>query len=239
MGEEMLAGLDKRPRGSLTTRVTDWIRQAILDGEIDLGDALSEDKLAMALGVSRSPVRQALAILEQQGLIDVRPQRGSFVFRPNQEDINKLCEFRRMVEVDALRLAMLRNRAPTLAAMKAAAERMEVAREDGDRRRMARADDDFHDALLANCGNPYLINAYGLFSGKVAALRWHHSTMPTSSTANAEHFAMVAMLEEGDLQGALDMLDIHVMRMADRFEEGLLAHPSCTQNHDHVAPLPR
>lgn len=238
MSEERLAGLDKRPRGSLTARVAEWLRQAIFDGEIDLGDALSEDKLAMTLGVSRSPVRQALAILEQQGLIDVRPQRGSFVFRPNQEDIKKLCEFRRMVEVDALRLAMLRNRAPTLAAMKAAAERMQAACEDGDRRRIARADDEFHDALLVNSGNPYLINAYGLFSGKVAALRSHRSIAPTFATANAEHFAIIAMLEDGDLQGALDALGMHVVRMADRFEEGLLARPARAPKLDHIGPLP-
>src|SRR6516225_7113406 len=82
-------------RGSLTERVTERLRQAILDGEVELGDVLSEDKLATILGVSRSPVREAFAILEQQGLIDVRPQRGSFVFLPSPEDTQNLCEFRK------------------------------------------------------------------------------------------------------------------------------------------------
>lgn len=229
--------MEMRQRGSLKERVTDRLRQAIFDGEIELGDALSEERLATTLGVSRSPVRQALAILEQQGLIDVRPQRGSFVFRPNEEDIKKLCEFRRMVEVNALGLAMVRNREHTLAAMKAAAERMQAACDEGDRRRAARADDEFHDALLVNSDNPYLINAYRLFSGKVAALRSHYSMPPTYNTANAEHFAILAMLEREDMQGALDALSAHVVRMAEQIKEGSSPSPARTRNLDHVGPL--
>jgi DNA-binding GntR family transcriptional regulator len=73
--------VDLRARGSLTARVTDRLRRAILDGELELGDALSEDKLATTLGVSRSPVREAFTALESQGL-SIRPQRGSYVFLP-------------------------------------------------------------------------------------------------------------------------------------------------------------
>ncbi len=236
--------MSTRSQGSLTERVTDRLRRAILDGEIELGDALSEDKLATTLGVSRSPVRQALAILEQQGLIDVRPQRGSFVFQPDPEDIEKLCEFRRMVEVSALHLAMQRNREETLAAMKAAAERMRAALESGERLGVARADDAFHDALLVNSGNPYLIDAYGLFSGKVAALRSYRSLRPTHGAANAEHFAIVAMLEAGDRQGAADLLSTHVLRIGEHFrsEEASARPPTGraarASSLDHVGPLP-
>lgn len=236
--------MSTRSHGSLTERVTDRVRRAILDGEIELGDALSEDKLATTLGVSRSPVRQALAILEQQGLIDVRPQRGSFVFQPDPEDIEKLGEFRRMVEVNALRLAMLRNRKETLAAMKAAAERMQAALDEDHRLGVARADDAFHDALLVNSGNPYLISAYGLFSGKVAALRSYRSLRPTHSAANAEHFAIIAMLEADDLQGAIDLLSTHVLRIGQHFRsEEASARPASGRSArasslEHVGPLP-
>lgn len=233
-----------KPQGSLTQRVTDRIRQAILLGEIDLGDALSEDKLATTLGVSRSPVRQALAILGQEGLIDVRPQRGSFVFRPRLEDIEKLCEFRSMVEVDALRLAMDRARLQTLASMRAAAEAMREALDRDDQPGFARGDDAFHDALLTNSGNPYLIKAYGLFSSKVAALRSHRSIRRTHGVANAEHLAIIRMLEEDDLPGALATLSAHVLRMAERFRVDETAPKPANgrsvraaNNLDHMGPL--
>lgn len=232
-----------RPLGSLTQRVTERIRQAILDGEVELGDALSEDKLATTLGVSRSPVRQALAILEQQGLIDVRPQRGSFVFTPNLQDIRDLCEFRRMIETDALRLAMERGRAETIGAMRAAADRMRIALETGDSPRVAQADEDYHRGLLANSGNPYLLKAYELFAGKVAALRSHRSIRQTHVVANQEHYAIVEMLEAGELPGALEALGAHVLRMDERFrfETPARTRPSGraarASNLDRVGPL--
>ncbi|MGH6860585.1 MAG: GntR family transcriptional regulator, partial [Phyllobacterium sp.] len=196
--------MDPRPHSSLGVRVTERLRRAILDGEIELGDALSEDKLATILGVSRSPVREAFATLEQQGLIDVRPQRGSFVFLPTREDTQNLCEFRKTIEIEALRLAMQRRRDETLAAMRAAAEDMNAACETGDHLRSARADDHFHDASLEHCGNPYLVNAYRLVSSKVAALRSHRSNLPTRKQASAEHLISVAMLEAGQMAEALE-----------------------------------
>jgi DNA-binding GntR family transcriptional regulator len=209
--------LDAKSRGSLTHRVTERLRRAILDGELELGEALSEDKLANALNVSRSPVRQAFTALEQQGLIDVQPQRGSFVFLPSEDDTQSLCAFRKTIETEAMQLSIQRRRAETLAALKAAAKAMDKAFATGDHLRSARADDEFHDALIAKSGNPYLINAYRLVSGKVAALRSHRSTLPTRQQANAEHHRIIAFLEAGDMAGALDELSTHILRMAERY----------------------
>jgi len=232
---------DSGPRASLTVRVTERLRRAILDGELELGDALSEDKLATTLGVSRSPVREALATLEQQGLIDVRPQRGSFVFLPTREDTENLCEFRRTIEVDALRLAMGRRRAETLTAMKAAAEDMQAAWEEDAYLRSARADDQFHAAAMENCGNPYLVNAYRLVSGKVAALRSHRSNLPTRNQASKEHFIIIDKLEAGDLAGATNALSAHILKMAERYSHEPVrpsnGRTARSPTLDHIGPL--
>lgn len=209
--------MEVKSRGSLTHRVTERLRRAILDGELELGEALSEDKLATALNVSRSPVRHAFTALEQQGLIDIEPQRGSFVFLPSREDTANLCEFRRMIEIEALRLSMQRRRSATLRALKAAAKAMDEAFASSDHLRSARADDAFHDAAISNSGNPYLINAYRLVSGKVAALRSHRSTLPTRQQANAEHHRIIALLEAGHEVDALSELSDHILRMAERY----------------------
>lgn len=235
--------MDSRPRSSLGARVTERLRRAIIDGELELGDALSEDKLATTLGVSRSPVKEAIATLEQQGLIDVRPQRGSFVFLPTREDTQNLCEFRKTVELEALRLAMTRKREETLSAMRAAAEDMLVAFEAGDNLGSARADDRFHDASLDNCGNPYLVNAYRLVSSKVAALRSHRSTLPSRDKASAEHLAIVKLLEADRIAEALDYLGTHILMMAERYglEEGPArvtgGRAARSAKLDHIGPL--
>lgn len=210
--------MDARPRGLLTARVTERLRRAILDGEVELGDALSEDKLASRLGVSRSPVHEALTALEQEGLIDIRPQRGSFVFLPTREDIQNLCEFRRMVEAEALSLAMARKRDETLAAMTVAARKMQEAILADDHYGSANADTEFHLVAIENSANPYLINAYRLISSKVSALRSHRSTALVKNEASAEHFDIIAKLENDDLRGALAALNTHILKMAKRYD---------------------
>lgn len=232
-----------RQRGGLTLRVTERLRQAIIDGEVELGDALSEDKLATKLGVSRSPVHEALTALEQQGLIDVRPQRGSFVFLPTREDIENLCEFRRMIETEALRLAMKRRRNATLAALKAAAQDMHEAIRSGDNLRSSHADTAFHGGPIENSGNSYLINAYRLVSGKVAALRSHRSTDSIRSEASAEHFEIIARLEEDDLPAALAALTNHILKMAKRYDvepslrRATAGRAARTPSLEHFSPL--
>ena len=76
-------------------------------------------------------MREALATLEQEGLISVRPQRGSFVFQPTREDTENLCEFRAVIEAEALRLAIRSKRDETIAEMRQAAEDMSQAMADG------------------------------------------------------------------------------------------------------------
>ncbi|HWL57764.1 MAG TPA: GntR family transcriptional regulator [Paracoccus sp. (in: a-proteobacteria)] len=212
---------DPHPRGFLTERIIERLRSAIMEGELQLGELLSEDKLALSLGVSRSPVRKAFAALEQQGLIVVRPQRGSFVFWPTARDIDDLAQFRRLIEVEMLRLAFRDKRGVTLAAMKHAAQTMHHALGTGDTLGAARADMAYHDAMLENCDNSYLLDAYRMVAGKVAALRSHRAVSPTQLRASAEHFLIIEMLERGDLSGASDLLGEHILKMADRFKEEL------------------
>ncbi len=157
-------------------QVADRIRAAIQEGEYQLGEALSELKLAAALGVSRTPVREALSLLQLQGLIEIRPQSGSFVFMPSEEDVAELCIFRRVVELAALRLSFARRREDMLRDMRKAVEMMDHAQAAGDRLEMARADSAFHQSIAENCGNAYLINSYALF--RVASPRCARTTWP-------------------------------------------------------------
>jgi DNA-binding GntR family transcriptional regulator len=201
--------------GSLSVQVAERIRAAIQEGEYQLGEALSELKLAAALGVSRTPVREALSLLQLQGLIEIRPQSGSFVFMPSEEDVAELCIFRRVVELAALRLSFARRREDMLRDMRKAVEMMDHAQAAGDRLEMARADSAFHQSIAENCGNAYLINSYALFAGRIAALRTHNVATVNSlrNKATSEHRAIVAALAKGDLDRAEAILDEHVSRM--------------------------
>ncbi len=200
---------------SLTARVTEHIREAIQNGEFKLGEGLSELKLAAALGVSRTPVREAFNALQLQGLIDVRPQAGSFVFMPAEENVSALCEFRRVMEVTALRLCFEYRREETLVQMRAASDAMEVARQASDHLAISRADTDFHQAIISNSSNPYLIEAYKLVSGRVATLRTHNllSLDTLLNRSISEHRLIIAAFAKGKLERAETILDEHISRM--------------------------
>ncbi len=218
--KQRLATRPARPAGSLTSLVTERIRDAIVDGRFGLGEALSELKLAAALNVSRTPVRDALTALQLQGLIDVRPQSGSFVFMPAEEDVAELAEFRRVLEVTALRLCFARRRDEALREMRRAVDAMERARDADDRLGVARADTAFHQAIAENSANEYLIAAYRLVSGRVAALRTH-TLMSADTIRNrslGEHSAVIAAFAKGDLDRAETVLEQHIWRMRLRFK---------------------
>jgi DNA-binding GntR family transcriptional regulator len=153
--------------------------------------------------------------LQSQGLIDIRPQSGSFVFIPSEENVGELCIFRQVIEVTGLRLSFARRCDEMLREMREACDIMNLALETDDRLEISRADTTFHQCIVQNSCNEYLINAYTLLSGRVAALRTYNlaTTESLSTKAMVEHRAMIAALAKGDLDLAETILDEHVFRM--------------------------
>ena len=85
------------------------MRESIVSGDLELGSALSERALAEKLGVSKTPVREALAQLRVEGLVRIYPQRGAYVFTLSAREVIEICEFRQTLEAAALRLAVERH----------------------------------------------------------------------------------------------------------------------------------
>lgn len=209
---------ERRP--GLATIVADQIRQAIVCGELSLGEAISEDKLATRLGVSRTPVREALASLQLQGLVVIEPQRGSFVFQPTEEVIKELCSYRAMLEIGALRLAYDNEREAMLQMLRSAEAEMEAAEKAGEVRAAAKADAAFHEALFAKCGNRYLVQSYALISGQIGATRFLARDSQRSREATpAEHRAIIKAIAGSDLNEAVSVLSAHIANMPGRFRK--------------------
>ena len=212
----------KEPRRNienLTARVTEDLRNAIMSAEYQLGEALSEIRLAEKYGVSRTPVRDALTELQRQGLIVIRPQSGSFVFMPTEEDVAELCEFRRMAEVAAIRLANARRPQETIVQLRAALETMTKSLETDNRLAYAAADSAFHQAAIDNCANRYLIDAYKLVSGRLDTIRSHNLTnwQKLRNKTTSEHRIITAAFEKDNLMKVEEIIDRHISRMISTF----------------------
>jgi DNA-binding GntR family transcriptional regulator len=207
---------------SLATTAAERIRVAITSGALKLGESLSEEKLAQQLGMSRTPIREALTALQAQGLINIFPQRGSYVFKPDEQDVQALCEFRALTECRAMWLAHARDRDGTLAALKLAQERMAKAYAMGDYGASAAADAAFHDALLRGAGNPYLAQAYDIIGGQISAVRsMLLNPREIWSVSAAEHDDIIEAFSAADLTLAEAALSTHIMKMRTRYRATL------------------
>jgi DNA-binding GntR family transcriptional regulator len=207
---------------SLTQLVTEHVRKLIVRGEVPLGAALSERGISAELKVSKTPVREALAQLRNEGLVTIVPQSGVRVFTLSAREVREICAFRRPLEKAALELAMSHDPLGLLAALEAIVARMQAALVVGDVRSYLDLDTDFHSAFFAHCGNGYLASAYGLYAGKIAALRTHLAQKPQHTALSMiEHQEIVAAVRSGQTAELIDVLDRHIGRTQETYEIGV------------------
>ena len=196
---------------SLTRVAFEKIRSAIVHGPLDLGEPLSENGLAKALGMSKAPIRGAMAELQLKGLVRVVPHSGTYVFSPTREEIQELCDFRFLLEGKALESAMTTDGAALLAALGHVVARMREAgagHEDG-----KMLDSEFHQLFIRHCGNRYLADAYETIGHRVEALRYRFmDTTVFRHKAFAEHQEMLAWLAAGKVGKAVAVLGEHIAR---------------------------
>jgi DNA-binding GntR family transcriptional regulator len=197
---------------SLGTIVAQRLREAIIDGDFKLGELIAEETLATSFGVSRTPVREALNQLQLMGLVIVRPQRGSYVFEPSEDDVAALCEFRGLIEPRAAELAWRHDREATIAAVTAAIAEMSAARRQKDAVRYSRADTRLHEAFIDHCGNAYVQAAYATAGARIAALRTHLSAPGDvlHATGFEQHRRLLELFRAGDFGAYEQLMREHV-----------------------------
>jgi DNA-binding GntR family transcriptional regulator len=158
---------------SLSVKVYEYLREAIIEGELQPGTRLLERELSARLEVSRIPVREALPQLEAEGLIETVPRRGSIVTQLTLRDISELFDVRTSLDVLAARTAAQQaGRHPQGNAsnrMTTAFERARLATESGSATEIAAANADFHVAILDAAGNRLL---QALMAPINARVRW-------------------------------------------------------------------
>jgi GntR family transcriptional regulator, rspAB operon transcriptional repressor len=198
-------------RGQLTERAYRHVREAILRGEFAVGTVLAEDDLAARVGSSRTPVRQALQLLLQEGLVEVGPRRQLIVrgLTPDLRDeillvrealervaVRRACETMSLEEIDYLRLLLMRQR-------RAAA----AGRED----EFIDLDEEFHLKIAEGARLPILHRFLGQIRGFVRLMRVQAGRHPSHMLdVLAEHEGIVDALERRDVREALTALTTHL-----------------------------
>ncbi|GIM90732.1 GntR family transcriptional regulator [Paractinoplanes toevensis] len=198
---------------SLVELAVDRLRRDILSGRSDPGERLVEEQLTRRLGISRAPLREAMRLLAQQGLVEHIPRRGARVATLSDEDVQELYEVRDVLERHAV--AAMPER-PDLTGLRAALEVMRKATEADDRLELANAHRRFHTEVVRLGGNRQLADLYGSVLVRIQ-LYMAVNMRREAETARAEdgvarHERLFAAVERGDTAGIIEALGAHGAR---------------------------
>ncbi len=172
MQDNLLAGMDEFL--PLRDVVFNTLRQAILTGEIKPGERLMEIHLANRLGVSRTPIREAIRKLELEGLVTMIPRRGAEVAQITEKSMNDVLEVRRALDVLCMELSCERMGEEELKELEKACRVFEEAVSTGDVKKIAQADVALHDIIIQATGNQRLIQLVHNLSEQMYRYRFEY-----------------------------------------------------------------
>ena len=137
--------------------VFNTLRQAILKGELEPGERLMEIQLAERLGVSRTPIREAIRKLELEGLVLMVPRKGAEVASISEKSLREVLEVRRSLEELAIELACQKITQEQIQELEAAEAVFAEAVQKGDPKTIAESDESYHDVIYQATGNGRLV----------------------------------------------------------------------------------
>jgi DNA-binding GntR family transcriptional regulator len=202
---------------SAAQRVYEHVKTGILDATYPGGDLLTEGTVSERVGVSRTPVREALLRLEAEGLVRLYPKKGALVVPVSSREAEDVLEARALVERYAAPRAWAR-RAELVDELQPLVDAMREYRDDGDMVAFSHADRSFHERIVTAAGNEVLARLYRslrerqlCISGevlRVSAARMDH--------ALDDHRRLVQALRDGDEDGFLELTDTHLQQALDQ-----------------------
>jgi DNA-binding GntR family transcriptional regulator len=192
-------------------RVYTHVKEAVLDRRYEGGTLLNEGELAEAVGVSRTPVREALLRLEAEGLLKLYPKKGALVLPVSAQEITDVVETRLLVELHAI-AKVVPAPARLIARLEEVLEEQRGHQAAGDLAAFARADRCFHAEIVRASGNRILAHLYDQLRDR--QLRMGVATMhaePGRIAKNiAEHTEILDALRGGDARSASALVERHV-----------------------------
>jgi DNA-binding GntR family transcriptional regulator len=207
--QPVLGSLTERP--SLRSRVVDALREAMVAGELEPGRIYSAPALAERLGVSATPVREAMMELTQEGLVETLRHRGYRVVELSDVALDEIIELRALIEVPMVGKVAGLATPEQVAALRPVADRLEETARTGELREFIAADTAFHLELLSIGGNRRLVEEVRRLRGmsRLSALRRLYEEGSLVTTAR-EHHVLLDLVEAGDTQGAEDLMRRHL-----------------------------
>ena len=201
-------------RGKLTDRAYEHIRLSILRGRLPVGSVVGEGAVASELGISKTPVRQALQMLSREGLLVVGKRRQLIVRGFTAEHRAEVLELREALEEMSVRHACARMTVDQIDHLRLLVMRQRRAIEAGDDDRFVELDEEFHLRIADGSGLPIVARILSQLRGFVRIMRLGSSSARDARNAADEHDAILEAIEGREPTVAVDALKTHLTNSA-------------------------
>jgi DNA-binding GntR family transcriptional regulator len=209
----------------LTEQTYRVLKDKILRGELEPGTQISVPGTAVALGVSRTPVNDALKRLANDGLVEIVPRQGTFVTELKARDVSEIFDMRLMIELYAAEYIFQAGAVDqALEAIQAPMRGMEhvVAGNDfEDHEAFTIHDQEFHTTLIKLTGNNRLIRTYTQLHANTHGARIHYLASGDAQETQTEHRAIVSAFKNNDVAEVKHALHAHITRVKNKILEVL------------------
>jgi DNA-binding GntR family transcriptional regulator len=206
------------PPQNLTALAYESIKRYILEGDLDEESRLTEDFLSGQLGISKSPVREALNTLQSEGLIRIEPRRGAYLRRFSIKEVQDLYDLRETLEVHAV--ASGKVTPELLASLEASINRTKKWLKSGDKLRHIEEDTYFHHTIADASGNRELCRVLNNIQQQIWLFRCKTYRL-SSTTAPDAHRAILDALSANDKKAAQVAMREHIRLVKNRLIEHL------------------
>ena len=187
------------------------LREAIIQGELAPGSRLLEIQLADQLGVSRTPIREAIQMLRDDGLVEVIPRKGAVVAGITEKQMKDVLEVRIAMEELAIRLCAARISSDKLTELERAEKAFEESIKSGDVNESAICDEKFHSIISESTGNKSLVMLLSAFREQMYRFRVAYLMQKeVHEVLISEHNQMIDMIRKGDRDAAAKILRKHI-----------------------------
>ena len=204
---------------SLTDEIADVVRERILKGEDEIGEKIKENQIASELKVSRTPIREAFKLLENEGLIDYIPNRGCFAKGFTKQDVDDIYAVREALEELAVRWAVARITEPELTALEEQVDLMEFYTKKKDKKRVLELNTSFHEVIYASARSRFLaqvLRSYKEYIEKTRKSIFYEQSYLEGILS--EHRAIFEAIKDRDEERAVEAISKHLEASQDRAE---------------------
>jgi DNA-binding GntR family transcriptional regulator len=213
-------GLMRIERITLHDAVLTQIRDMIIEGKLAPGSRINEGQVGALLGVSRTPLREAIKSLAGEGLIEIVPAKGAIVRQFNIDDIRSILEILKIIEQAAARLACERASAEGIARIKAMHDEMVSYYRGRNRLAYFKLNQAIHSALVALADNPVISEMHAQLQARIKRIRFIGNNTPDRwSGALDDHEEILQGLIGRDVQRLVEAVGVHLDRTLERVRD--------------------